>query len=493
MGNVITGMERPYAVGHRVHHYAMPNFNHMAQPRVLTPLRNNDKRTLSSSVLLLLSICGMLIVLIGKLVSEDTSYDWFFYSYGILVTSAITLIIVVRYAWYRDPYREALRLKNAVTTNQALPLVSIMVAAYNEEDFIAQCVNSLIVQTYPHTEIIVVNDASTDRTATVLKRYHDEPNVRIIHQSQNAGKKKALAEAMLAARGEYFVFTDSDSVLDTEAVARIALILMTQPDIGAVSGHTRAYNASHNFLTHVQDTWYEGQFSIRKAYESAFGAVTCVSGPLAAFRRSAIFNLIPLWINDTFLGSEFKFATDRTKTALVLAHERMTPRARARYPDSPFTTRVTYPPHHWRVVYSQAACAYTNVPETLRAFLRQQIRWKKSFIRNLFLTGSFYWRRPFLAALMYYLRALFVFVGPIIVFIHLIWLPLHGSYLTAALYISGVLFIGFVFATLHKVEKPDDTVWMYRPAMNFISMFMLSWLIFYSLLTIKTMTWHRGL
>src|SRR5690606_11823048 len=124
---------------------------------------------------------------------------------------------------------------------------------------------------------------------------------------ENVGKKRALAEAMLVARGTLFAFTDSDSVWESTAIERIVHILEYDKDIGGVSGHTRALNWDDNLLTKVQDSWYEGQFAVRKAFESAFCAVTCVSGPLAVFRREAIFNFIPAWIHDTFLGGEFKF------------------------------------------------------------------------------------------------------------------------------------------------------------------------------------------
>ncbi len=165
---------------------------------------------------------------------------------------------------------------------------------------------------------------------------------------------------------------------------------------------------------------------------------------------------------------------------------------RRRYPDSPFVTHEHHPPRHWHIVYSKAARAYTNVPETFRALIRQQVRWKKSFLRNIWLTGAFYWRRPLPVALMYYMRAILVIVGPFVVFRHLIWLPLHGSFYTTALYLSGILFVGLMFAIAHKLERPEETRWIYRPLMNLLSTFLLSWLIFYSMLTIKRMTWHRG-
>lgn len=456
-------------------------------------MSHRTQKSHTTSLAVYLCIGALLAILIGKLVANDHDHDLILYSYGILVTAGISVLLLVRYWYYKDPYVTAHEIEeHSGTLFLQRPMASIMVAAYNEEVFIARCVESLREQTYGNREIIVVNDASTDNTRQVLQQFEHYPDVRIVNLKRNVGKKRALAQAMLRARGSIFLFTDSDSVLEPTAVEKIITIFNAQPDIGAVSGHTRAYNADDNILTHIQDTWYEGQFSIRKAYESVFGAVTCVSGPLAAFRREAIFNLIPLWTNDTFLGSEFKFATDRTKTALVLGNPHFSKVARERFPHSPFVTREQHNPQEWEVVYTRSAHAWTNVPTTVRSFLRQQIRWKKSFLRNIWLTGAFYWRKPLPAAAMYYLRALFVFVGPFIVFRHLVWLPMNGTTYTTILYLSGVLFIGVIFATLHKIEQPRDDVWVYRPLMNLISTFVLTWLIFYSLFTIRKMVWHRG-
>lgn len=437
-------------------------------------------------------IMATLVILGGKLLFNSVNQNAFLYGYGIVATTGIAILFTVRYLFYRDPYEVAKeRIREKPALQQHRPFVSVMVAVHNEEHFIEECIDSLDRQTYPNMEIIVINDASTDGTEAVLNRLSYLQSVRIIHLSENIGKKKALAYAMLRARGSIFVFTDSDTVLEPDAVEKVTTIFQTHPEVGGISGHTRAYNASTNLLTRVQDSWYEGQFSIRKAYESVFGAVTCVSGPLASFRRSAIFNLIPAWINDSFLGTEFRFATDRTKTALVLANHQFTRDVREQFPRSPFTTREHYPARDWKVVYTKSAHALTEVPETWASLFKQHIRWKKSFIRNLFLTGRFYWQKPLPAALMYYLRGLFVFIGPFVVFRHLIWLPLHGNYFSAMLYISGILFVGLLFAAGHKIERPHETGWIYRPLMNFLSMFVLSWLVFYSIATIKNMTWSR--
>jgi len=430
-------------------------------------------------------LLATLTVLVGKIIYRPSVPNAFLFAYGIAVTSIILLLFYYAFHRYKDP-----ALIGSFLPRKKKPLVSCMVAVRNEEHIIADCIKSILAQTYGRMEIIIVNDASTDSTKDVLRQFTKQ-GVKVINLKQNFGKKKALAQAMLGAKGEIFVFTDSDSVLAPDAVEKVVDAFNLDPLIGAVAGHCRALNAQTNLLTRIQDSWHEGQFSIRKAFESVFGAVTCVSGPLAGFRREAIFNFIPAWENDSFLGKEFRFATDRTLTGFVLGARSMGAHLKRKYANSPFVTRENHPLRDWRVVYAKSARAWTKVPETFGAFLRQQVRWKKSFLRNMFFTGKFYWRRPFLPALFYYLHILFVFSGPIIAFRYLVYLPYKGNLLSALLYVAGILFVGFMFGLAYKVESRDHK-WVYRPLMSLTSTLVLVWLIFYAMFTIRRSTWRRG-
>ena len=366
-----------------------------------------------------------------------------------------------------------------------------MVAVKDEKDIIEQCVLSLIKQSYKYKEIIFVDDASTDGTRKILNKYAKKKQIKVIYLEKNVGKKKALVEAMAVAKGEIFAFSDSDSIWALDAIEKIVKIFENDPFVGAVGGHVRALNSKKNLLTRVQDSWYEGQFSIRKAFESVFGAVSCVSGPLAAFRKEAIFNFVPAWENDTFLSQKFKFATDRTLTGFVLGSKSIGAKLKKKYSESPFVKNVDYPIKNWKIVYSKSAKAWTNVPDTPKRVLKQQIRWKKSFIRSIFFTGIFYWKKPLLPALFYYLHIIFVLTGPFIAFRHLIYLPLRGDIFSAFLYIAGIAFVGFMFGLAYKLENPECHIWIYRPLMSLISTLFLSWIIFYSALTIKKMVWSR--
>lgn len=432
----------------------------------------------------------LFFVLLGKMVFWFNTPAKLLAVYGVSVTSVLLIIFLTVFFFYKDPYK--IVLKKVLTNNHKRYFVSCLVAVHNEKDIIDRCVQSLLNQTYEYREIIIVNDASTDQTGKILDKYEKEGLVKIIHLKENLGKKKALGQAMLQAKGEIFAFTDSDSVLAEDAIEKVVKILQFNPLIGAVSGHCRALNGNKNLLTKIQDSWYEGQFSIRKAFESVFGAVTCVSGPLAVFRKEAIYNFIPAWENDTFLGEEFRFATDRTLTGFVLGSKSIGEKLKRRYKDSPFVKEIDYPTRDWKVVYSKSAKAWTNVPDSFSKVIKQQIRWKKSFIRNIFFTGKFYYKKAFLAALFYYLHIFYVLVGPVIAFRHIIYAPLHGDWLAAIYYVVGISLVGFLFGLAYKYENKDSSGWIYRPLMSLLSTLVVSWLIFYSVITIKRNVWSRG-
>lgn len=88
-----------------------------------------------------------------------------------------------------------------------MPKVSIIIPAYNCEDFILETIESILSQTYKDYEIIVVNDGSTDRTAEILQRYGNK--IRYIYQP-NGGTCKAVNTGILNAKGDYIAFIDHD-------------------------------------------------------------------------------------------------------------------------------------------------------------------------------------------------------------------------------------------------------------------------------------------
>jgi cellulose synthase/poly-beta-1,6-N-acetylglucosamine synthase-like glycosyltransferase len=444
--------------------------------------------------LALVAVLALLALLIVKLEFKNPDSNDVFYAYGILVTAVVLTTMTVAFGFYRDPAitsRDSLSRLRAERGDIIWPLVSCIVAVHNEEDLVASCVVSMVSQTYRNTEVIIIDDASTDNTRAVLRWLARKYRIAVVELPENRGKKGALSVGVLRARGSIIAFADSDTVWAKDAVEMAVPIFLANERVGAVSGHCRALNGDSNLLTKIQDSWYEGQYSVRKAFESVFGAITCVSGPLAIFRRSAIQNFMPAWVADTFLGQEFRFATDRTLTAYVLGGTYLGRKVLPQHANSPFAY-PRFPLRDWEIVYSKSARSWTNVPSTARAMVKQQVRWKKSFIRNTFVTGRFYWRRPFLPALFYYIHVAFVICGPFIAARHLIYMPLRGDPISPLLYLSGIAAIGFSFGLAFRYENPGSHRWIYRPLMSLLSTIVFSWLIFYSAATIRKMTWHRG-
>jgi len=457
----------------------------LAKPATRTRLRG----------LPLVAVLALALLLALKIEFKNPDSNDAFYAYGLTVTAVILVTMTISFALYRDPAFVARaahpELDPASGSSTNWPLVSCIVAVHNEEVVIRQCIASMAAQTYPNTEIIVVDDASTDDTSAVLRELARNYPITLVELTANQGKKGALCAGLLQATGSIIAFADSDTVWAHDAIEIAVPIFLADEDVGAVSGHCRALNGGTNLLTRIQDSWYEGQFSVRKAFESVFGAVTCVSGPLAIFRLSAIYNFMPAWAADTFLGQEFRFATDRTLTAYVLGGSYLGPRLLPRQATSPFAL-PKFPVRDWNIVYSKSARAWTTVPSTFEGMVKQQIRWKKSFIRNVFVTGRFYWRRPLLPALFYYVHVAFVIFGPFVAARHLIYLPLRGDPMSMLLYLAGITVIGLSFGFAFRHEDPGSHRWLCRPLMSLMSTIMFSWLIFYSVATIKRMTWSRG-
>src|SRR5688500_17587486 len=93
-------------------------------------------------------------------------------------------------------------------------LTSIIIPAYNAASYLPDSVGSVIAQTYPHWELIIVNDGSTDNTLQVLESFTD-PRIRCIHQA-NSGVSTARNNGIENAKGHYICFLDADDAWEKD-------------------------------------------------------------------------------------------------------------------------------------------------------------------------------------------------------------------------------------------------------------------------------------
>lgn len=100
--------------------------------------------------------------------------------------------------------------------NQNKVLVSIIIPVYNTEDYLEECLDSLINQTLKNIEIICINDGSTDNSFQIIEDYSQDSRVKIINK-KNEGQSIARNKGVKEASGEYIAFVDSDDYIDLNA------------------------------------------------------------------------------------------------------------------------------------------------------------------------------------------------------------------------------------------------------------------------------------
>jgi len=105
--------------------------------------------------------------------------------------------------------------------NLVFPKISVIIPAYNVEDYVAKCLDSIINQTYKNLEIIIVNDGSTDKSGEICERYAKKENRIILIHQENQGMSIARNNALDIATGEYIGFVDSDDWIEPDMYATL--------------------------------------------------------------------------------------------------------------------------------------------------------------------------------------------------------------------------------------------------------------------------------
>ena len=328
------------------------------------------------------------------------------------------------------------------------PGVTIIIPCFDEEDWIQRTIHSCINQDYPvdKLEVIVVDDHSNDRSAervtemieqlkaadTSDNAYHVSERIRFLQQPFNMGKRDAMARGAREAKHELLVFVDSDSFLDPFAVRNIVQPFRDK-EMGGVSGRTDVANTYTNSLTKMQAVRYSVAFRIMKAAEGYFDAATCLSGPLSCYRKDLVLKYLDDWLNQTFLGQKATFGDDRSMTNFILRHHRTT--------------------------YQDSAVCMTIVPRSYNVFLRQQMRWKRSWLRESLIASRFMWKKEPFMSLGFYMGVLVPIAAPIIVLYNFLYVPItHRVFPTS--FIIGMMMMALLMSMAQLLIR-RSTTWIY--------------------------------
>lgn len=263
------------------------------------------------------------------------------------------------------------------------PLVSVLIAAFNEEKVIERTIRSILASNYSVHEVIVVDDGSRDLTAEVIATaFGGDSRVRVVRQ-ENSGKADALNHGLALAAGEIIVCVDADTQLDSNAVAKLVRHFQ-DPKIGAVAGNVKVGNRI-NLLTQWQSIEYiTSQNMDRRAY-ALLNAVTVVPGAIGAWRRKAVLEA----------GG---YLTD------TLAE------------DMDLTWRLRR--KGWKLETDNDAIAHTEAPDSLKAFFNQRFRWAYGTLQCLWkhrrAVGRYGWFGTLALPSLWLFQILFQAIAPLV-------------------------------------------------------------------------------
>lgn len=395
--------------------------------------RRHSSRFAVPFVSFLLFVICLCIVLMRTESVVYFKFNKYLYLYSI-IASTFLLIKYIFGALYRPVKIDA----------NYTPGVTILVPCFNEETWIRRTILNAMDQFYPpdKLEVIVIDDCSTDHSVERIRETIEEiqtkegaetaERIHYIVQPVNQGKREALVAGARQAKHELVLFVDSDSFLNPYAIRNIV-----QPfkdaRCGGVSGRTDVANTYTNSLTKMQSVRYYIAFRIMKAAEGLFDAVTCLSGPLSCYRKDLVLRYADDWLNQRFLGHKATFGDDRAMTNFILRHH--------------------------RTDYQDTAICYTIVPNDYDVFLKQQMRWKRSWLRESLVASTFMWRKEPFMSVMFYMGVLVPIIAPFIVCYNLIYIPIMHRVFPFTFIFGMFLMAGLMSACQLFLRR--STTWLY--------------------------------
>lgn len=220
------------------------------------------------------------------------------------------LVFIVFYAYlgYGLLLFLLVRLKRLITPSKKFvdeppyePTVTLVVPAYNEEDFILKKVENCLQLDYPKEkfEIIFITDGSTDRTKELLEQ---DGRVKVLHEDRRAGKSAAENRAMKFVKSEIVVFCDANTLLNKEAIRELVKHYR-DPKVGAVSGEKRIMTSEAEGASAAGEGLYWKYESALKKMDSEMLTIVGAAGELISFRTSLVQDLEEDTILDDFMQS----------------------------------------------------------------------------------------------------------------------------------------------------------------------------------------------
>lgn len=187
------------------------------------------------------------------------------------------------------------------------PQVSLIVSAHNEEKVIQKKLDNLMHLNYPSEkiEIVIANDNSTDKTQEIVENYIRNDNkfpIRIYNVENRKGKTNAQNETVKTCKCEILVFTDANSMLDSNAIKELVSSFYDET-VMYVSGDLSYTNSENNSTSDAENTYWNLDKKIRNI-ESNLSSITAGNGGLYAIRRGLYIDIPLIHSHDSKMPKE---------------------------------------------------------------------------------------------------------------------------------------------------------------------------------------------
>ena len=342
-----------------------------------------------------------------------------------------------------------------------LTTTSVVVPAYREDpDILSRCLRSW--QAENPTEIIVVPDIADTE---VIRRLHIEqerdPRLRVIPFAHQ-GKRSALGVGIRAATSEILVLTDSDTQW-LPGLLHGVQAPFKDPAVGGVGTRQNAYLPTSSAWRRVADWMIDIRYLNYVPAQGRAGAVACLSGRTAAYRRSAVLPVLAHLEYEFFLGKQAVAGDDGRLTWLILASG-------------------------YKTMHQENARTLSMFPDTGRAFLKQRLRWSRNSYR-CYLTAmwkGWLWRQPFICQL----SVLQVCLTPLTMGIAVSYLArwvIHPQAWVATIAVAWLLIGRAIRGAAHwRLRKSDLLV---LPLVAFMTVFVALFVKTYAFITMNRQGW----
>ncbi|WP_298527366.1 glycosyltransferase family 2 protein [uncultured Christiangramia sp.] len=356
-------------------------------------------------------------------------------------------------------------------SNEELPTCTVIVPAYNEGKQVYATLMSLAESEYPteKLQLLAIDDGSKDDTWSWMQEAKEVlgDRVAIYQQPENKGKRHALYRGFNLGTGEVFVTVDSDSVVNADTLRNLVSPFVVNEKCGAVAGNIRVLNNEKALLPKMLNVNFVLSFEFMRSAESTLESVLCTPGALAAYRASAVFECLPEWINQTFMGKPSDIGEDRAMTNMILKQGQ-------------------------HVLFQRNAYAYTNVPEQYKGLYKMFIRWGRSNVRENIAMSKYVFTQfregsTLGSRLLFINQFLKIIMSYPLIMIMLFFVVSHPLLFLSSTFLGIMVYSSFPVLFYAKRYKLSESLWAY--SYSILHTFGLFWITPYAIATASRSGW----